>query len=111
MWVPTHTGCGPSATGYLVAEGVHPRAVDPTFVDTVRPRTRRHRSTAKLPGGNLAVSTLQPTRPRAAPRSSREPEPILEGQKSGTEAFLVKLFAVVPLLAVVAAVPLAWGWD
>ncbi|WP_326564876.1 fatty acid desaturase [Amycolatopsis rhabdoformis] len=35
---------------------------------------------------------------------------MLAGHKTGTEAFLVKLFAVLPLLAVVAAVPLAWGW-
>ena len=58
------------------------------------------------------ASTLQPTRPHvdATADRSRRPEPIVDGQKSGTETFLVKLFAVVPLLAVVVAVPLAWGW-
>jgi stearoyl-CoA desaturase (Delta-9 desaturase) len=35
---------------------------------------------------------------------------MLAGEKSRSENFLVKLFAVVPLLAVAAAVPLAWGW-
>jgi stearoyl-CoA desaturase (delta-9 desaturase) len=35
---------------------------------------------------------------------------MLAGQKSRTETFLVKLFAVVPLLALAAAVPFAWGW-
>ncbi|UJW36675.1 acyl-CoA desaturase [Saccharothrix sp. AJ9571] len=35
---------------------------------------------------------------------------MLDGEQSGTENFLVKLFAVVPLLALAAAVPLAWGW-
>jgi len=38
------------------------------------------------------------------------PEPMLSGETSPTESFLVKLFAVVPLLALVAAVPFAWGW-
>lgn len=35
---------------------------------------------------------------------------MLAGEKTPFENFLVKLFAVVPLLAVAAAVPLAWGW-
>ncbi|MGC7097712.1 acyl-CoA desaturase [Amycolatopsis lurida] len=46
------------------------------------------------------TATLE--RPRA--------EPMLDGEQSGTENFLVKLFAVVPLLALAAAVPIAWGW-
>ena len=37
-------------------------------------------------------------------------EPMLAGEKSRTETFLVKLFAVVPLLALATAVPFAWGW-
>ncbi|WP_208115560.1 acyl-CoA desaturase [Labedaea rhizosphaerae] len=41
---------------------------------------------------------------------NRTPEPMLAGEKTRFENFLVKLFAVVPLLAVAAAVPLAWGW-
>ncbi|MFC3891405.1 acyl-CoA desaturase [Lentzea rhizosphaerae] len=35
---------------------------------------------------------------------------MLAGEKSPAEMFLVKLFAVIPALALVAAVPLAWGW-
>ncbi|WP_367138981.1 acyl-CoA desaturase [Saccharothrix sp. HUAS TT1] len=35
---------------------------------------------------------------------------MLAGEKSSTEMFLVKLFAVIPALALAAAVPLAWGW-
>jgi stearoyl-CoA desaturase (delta-9 desaturase) len=35
---------------------------------------------------------------------------MLAGDKSGTEMFLVKLFAIIPALALAAAVPLAWGW-
>jgi stearoyl-CoA desaturase (Delta-9 desaturase) len=34
----------------------------------------------------------------------------MAGRKSATENFLVMLFAVVPGLALIAAVPLAWGW-
>jgi stearoyl-CoA desaturase (Delta-9 desaturase) len=46
-----------------------------------------------------------------AERTDRpQPEPMLAGEKSGLENFLVKLFAVVPLLALVAAIPFAWGW-
>jgi len=38
------------------------------------------------------------------------PEPLLMGEKTATQLFLVKVFAIVPLLALVAAVPLTWGW-
>ncbi|WP_199434672.1 acyl-CoA desaturase [Qaidamihabitans albus] len=47
-------------------------------------------------------------RPDTRPRG--DAEPMLSGEKSGTETFLVKLFAIVPLLALIAAVPFAWGW-
>jgi stearoyl-CoA desaturase (delta-9 desaturase) len=40
-----------------------------------------------------------------APRPDIEPEP-----DSGLDRFLVGLFVAVPLLAVLAAIPLAWGW-
>ncbi|WP_086667419.1 acyl-CoA desaturase [Lentzea kentuckyensis] len=35
---------------------------------------------------------------------------MLAGEKSPAEMFVVKLFAVIPALALAAAVPLAWGW-
>ena len=35
---------------------------------------------------------------------------MISGEKSSTQTFLVKFFAIVPLLALVAAVPFAWGW-
>jgi stearoyl-CoA desaturase (Delta-9 desaturase) len=38
------------------------------------------------------------------------PEPILAGEKTRTQTVLVKLFVVVPLLALAAAIPFAWGW-
>lgn len=54
----------------------------------------------------LEVSPSAP-RPAAPPRTVAEP--ILAGEKSSTEIFLVTLFTIVPFLALVAAVPLAWG--
>ncbi|GAB2987121.1 acyl-CoA desaturase [Saccharothrix stipae] len=43
-------------------------------------------------------------------RSRTAPEPMFAGEKSSTQVFLVKLFVVVPALALAAAVPFAWGW-
>jgi stearoyl-CoA desaturase (Delta-9 desaturase) len=36
--------------------------------------------------------------------------PLVEGRKTATEQALVVVFMVVPVLALAAAVPLAWGW-
>ncbi|MEU4519083.1 acyl-CoA desaturase [Amycolatopsis sp. NPDC024027] len=47
---------------------------------------------------------------RTLQRPPKAAEPMLAGEKSRTETFLVKLFAVVPLLALAGAVPFAWGW-
>ncbi len=41
---------------------------------------------------------------------ARAAQPMLAGEKTRTETSLVKLFAVVPLLALAVAVPFAWGW-
>ncbi|CRK56606.1 Fatty acid desaturase; Delta-9 fatty acid desaturase [Alloactinosynnema sp. L-07] len=38
------------------------------------------------------------------------PEPMLDGEKTRTQTVLVKAFAIIPLVALVAAVPVAWGW-
>jgi stearoyl-CoA desaturase (Delta-9 desaturase) len=48
------------------------------------------------------VTTAAPHVPAAAP--------LVEGRKTVTEQALVVAFMVVPLLALAAAVPLAWGW-
>ena len=48
------------------------------------------------------MTSAAPRRPTAAP--------LLDGRKSATEQALVIGFMVVPLLALAAAVPLAWGW-
>ena len=38
------------------------------------------------------------------------PRPMLHGRRLGSEQFLVTLFIALPTLAVIAAVPFAWGW-
>ncbi len=43
-------------------------------------------------------------------RARTAPEPMFAGEKSSTQVFLVKLFVVVPALALASAVPFAWGW-
>jgi stearoyl-CoA desaturase (delta-9 desaturase) len=48
------------------------------------------------------MTTATPRRPA--------PAPLTEGRKTGAEQALVVAFMVVPLLALAAAVPLAWGW-
>jgi stearoyl-CoA desaturase (Delta-9 desaturase) len=47
---------------------------------------------------------LTPTREHPAPK------PILSGRRSGGEQLTVKVFLIVPFLALIAAVPFAWGW-
>jgi stearoyl-CoA desaturase (Delta-9 desaturase) len=37
-------------------------------------------------------------------------QPVLDGQKPRVESWIVHLFVLLPMLALVAAVPLAWGW-
>jgi stearoyl-CoA desaturase (delta-9 desaturase) len=37
-------------------------------------------------------------------------KPVLDGQRPRAEQLLVSVFTIVPMLALVAAVPLAWGW-
>jgi stearoyl-CoA desaturase (delta-9 desaturase) len=48
-------------------------------------------------------AVLQERRPPSA-------APLTDGRKSGTEQALVVAFMILPLLALAAAVPLAWGW-
>ncbi|HYH31000.1 MAG TPA: acyl-CoA desaturase [Pseudonocardia sp.] len=45
----------------------------------------------------------------AAPRRPA-PAPLTEGRKTAAEQALVVAFMIIPLLALAAAVPLAWGW-
>ena len=52
------------------------------------------------------------TAPRPASSAIEGPGPrsLFDGQRTTGEQLLVKAFVVVPLLALLAAVPLAWGW-
>ncbi len=64
------------------------------------------------------MTTTTATVPAAPPTANpdgaartRAPRPDVEPEPSGRlDRFLVGLFVAVPLLAVLAAVPLAWGW-
>src|SRR4051794_33764621 len=46
----------------------------------------------------------------AEPESSKGPKPIFEGRRNLATQIAVYVFIVVPFAALVAAVPLAWGW-
>ncbi|MGI8814989.1 MAG: hypothetical protein ACR2G2_06815 [Pseudonocardia sp.] len=54
------------------------------------------------------ASTSTPS-PRAAPTAD-DSQPMLDGQRPRAEQLLVGGFTVIPMLALAAAVPLAWGW-
>jgi stearoyl-CoA desaturase (Delta-9 desaturase) len=58
------------------------------------------------------ITTLAPPPPTAAaPVPRQAPLPEIEPEPSGTfERILVGVFVAVPMLALLAAVPLAWGW-
>jgi stearoyl-CoA desaturase (Delta-9 desaturase) len=49
-------------------------------------------------------------RPASSAIDGSGARPLLDGQRTAGEQLLVKAFVVVPLLALLAAVPLAWGW-
>jgi stearoyl-CoA desaturase (Delta-9 desaturase) len=54
-----------------------------------------------------AVSGTPPAQP-AMPR--RQPEPLTLGARPAGNEVMVKVFVVVPFLALLAALPFAWGW-
>jgi stearoyl-CoA desaturase (delta-9 desaturase) len=49
------------------------------------------------------TTLLDPTQPLG-------PKPVFEGRKKWVEQFALYTFVIVPFLAVLAAVPVAWGW-
>ncbi|AUS78332.1 acyl-CoA desaturase [Actinoalloteichus sp. AHMU CJ021] len=53
------------------------------------------------------TATLEPASP---PGENRGPKPLLQGERSAAAQFSVYLFVLVPFAALIAAVPLAWGW-
>src|SRR3954471_11349667 len=98
-FTPRETCCTPSiATQCVPQPAVHASLTShPGPRWQVSPSYRRYR-----------IVTVILERADSAPRGA--PEPMLDDDKSPTQVLLVKLFAVVPLLALVAAVPFAWGW-
>jgi len=45
-----------------------------------------------------------PTRPAAGPK------PVLDGRRGNAPQIAVYVFVILPLLALIAAIPFAWGW-
>src|SRR6202021_1978354 len=64
--------------------------------------TSTERAKAPVDG---ATTPAPSTTPRPIPRSDFAEEPATVGQR-----VLVGIFVAVPLLALIAAIPLAWGW-
>jgi stearoyl-CoA desaturase (Delta-9 desaturase) len=79
--------------------------------------TSAHTTTA-ADTATAAVATLAPPQPPAAPVTpaagsmpSRATKPEIEPEQNGTaERVLIGVFVGVPMLALLAAAPLAWGW-
>jgi stearoyl-CoA desaturase (delta-9 desaturase) len=44
------------------------------------------------------------------PREPRQPKPLIGRRRSTPETLVVKLFILIPFVALVAAVPMLWGW-
>ena len=52
----------------------------------------------------MSTSTVSASAKKAAP------QPMLDGKKPRFEFLIVHVFVLIPMLALAAAVPLAWGW-
>ncbi|WP_308251965.1 fatty acid desaturase [Pseudonocardia sp. KRD291] len=61
-------------------------------------------TTATAPPGASTPATTQEPAPRGGAK------PVLDGRRPPFEAALVYAFTLIPMIALVAAVPLAWGW-
>src|SRR5829696_10554577 len=44
------------------------------------------------------------------PTETSQPKPIIDGRRPTFDHFLLYVFVLVPFVALVAAVPVAWGW-
>src|SRR6476620_11737391 len=62
-------------------------------------------ASAGTTGGTVTATARTQPRPAQKARPDLEEEPISQAQR-----FLVGLFVAVPLVALVAAIPLLWGW-
>ncbi len=58
---------------------------------------------------STARTRSTPTRPVASPPAAG-PKPLTTGRRDSFSQFTVYFFSVVPLVALLAAVPFAWGW-
>jgi stearoyl-CoA desaturase (delta-9 desaturase) len=54
--------------------------------------------------------TLLDDRPGGDPALAGAPKPVYEGTKRRGEQFMLYAFVIVPFLAFLAAIPVAWGW-
>jgi stearoyl-CoA desaturase (delta-9 desaturase) len=72
-----------------------------TSTDTAAPTDTDRATTAETAGAATAQS-LRETQPGA--------KPMIEGTKKPFEQVALYVFVVLPFLAVLAAIPLAWGW-
>jgi len=50
------------------------------------------------------------TSTRSAPTAKAAAQPVLDGKQPRSESIIVHFFVILPMLALLAAVPLAWGW-
>jgi stearoyl-CoA desaturase (Delta-9 desaturase) len=58
----------------------------------------------------VTVENIEPAQTEQAEQTERGTKPLLDGQRSASEHFAVKLFVIVPTLMLAAAVPFTWGW-
>ena len=65
-------------------------------------------SARSAPARPLAPPSPPPSAAPVAPVAG--PKPLTTGRRDSVSQFTVYFFSVVPLLALIAAVPLAWGW-
>src|SRR6185312_10146564 len=82
-----------------------PDTVNPAEATTTADATAANQATPATTGGTVTATARTQTRPAQRARPDLEEEPISSAQR-----FLVGLFVAVPLAALVAAIPLMWGW-
>jgi hypothetical protein len=101
-------GCARADPGYSWEDG---ERIVPA-VDQVGLRTRA--TSTKARGVRLQSGTRRPLHPMSAstvPASAARPaaQPLLDGKRPRAQSLVVHIFVILPMLALVAAVPLAWG--
>jgi stearoyl-CoA desaturase (delta-9 desaturase) len=56
------------------------------------------------------TSTIESTVPSQPANADRAPKPLMNGQRGNTEQGFLYFFVIAPFLAVLAIIPVAWGW-